>query len=391
MRLRRVQCGFIPLADCAPLVVAREFGFAAGEGIDLVLGREPSWSALRDRMALGHYDVAHMLSPVPVAMSMGLGGLHRRIDALMVLSVNGNVIGTSPAIAARMRANGATETARAETIGRALIAAADGRLRIGVPFPFSMHAELLYYWLNALGLAAPRDLVIRAVPPQRMAEAMALGEIDAFCVGEPWGSIAVERGVAELVLPGCAIWRFAPEKVLAARHEWVETQPETVAALMRALWRAARWLADETNRAIASEILARPGYVDVPAEILERALTRRLAFTQTGALRDVPGLLEFFAGAATFPWHSQAVWIASRLAQRAGSDPAEAARIARQCFRADLYRANLAPIGADIPLDCEKPEGELAAPRAIRSSRGHLTLGPDAFFDHRVFDPADQI
>ena len=99
--------------------------------------------------------------------------------------------------------------------GRALIAAADGRLRFGVPFPYSMHAELLHYWMESLGEPA---IEVHTVPPSRMAGAIAAGEIDAFCVGEPWGSVAVERGAAELILPGAAIWRFAPEKVLAARR-----------------------------------------------------------------------------------------------------------------------------------------------------------------------------
>ena len=220
MSRRVVDCGFIPLVDSAPIVIAREIGFASEEGLDLRLHKQPSWSAVRDKLALGHLDASHMLAPTPVAMSMGLGGMPTRLDALMVLSVNGNVICASRGLAARMRDRGMpNDFMAAEAVGRTLAAVCDRPLNLGVPFPFSMHAELFYYWLGALGLTAPQDLNVRTIPPPQMADAMACGEIDAFCVGEPWGSLAVQKGVAELILPSCAIWRFAPEKVLAVRHD----------------------------------------------------------------------------------------------------------------------------------------------------------------------------
>ncbi|MEC9434709.1 MAG: CmpA/NrtA family ABC transporter substrate-binding protein [Pseudomonadota bacterium] len=383
-----VEVGFIPLVDCAPLVVAREMGFADEEGLDLSLRKANSWSAVRDRLALGALDAAHMLAPVPVAMSIGLGGRPAPLDALSVLSVNGDVVGVSPAVARRMRAGGAMPGFDdAEGVGRRLIGAVDGRLRLGVPFPFSMHAELLYYWLGALGLEAPQALDVRTVPPPQMAQAMADGEIDAFCVGEPWGSIAVENGVAELILPGSAIWGFAPEKVLAVRRGWPDEEPETARALMRAVWRAGRWLSDPSHRITASELLSRPDYVNVSAEIIDRALSGRLVVNPQGDERDAPRFLEFFDGAATFPWRSQAIWIATRLAARNGLDRAEAARVARDCFRTDLYRENLGLIGADLPGASEKLEGALDTPTAVASAAGRMILGPDRFFNGEVFDP----
>jgi NitT/TauT family transport system ATP-binding protein len=389
MTRAQIQCGFIPLVDCAPLVVAREIGFAEEEGLDLILHKEKSWSAVRDRLALGHHEAAHLLSPVPIAMSLGLGGMPTRLDALSVLSVNGDVVGVSRDLADTMRQTAELrDFMDAEAVGRALIAASGRRLRIGVPFPFSMHAELLYYWLGALGMEVPKELDVRTVPPPLMADAVASGDIDAFCVGEPWGSIAVEAGVAELILPGCAIWGFAPEKVLAVRHDWAEDQPDLAGRLIRTLWRSARWLADPSHRITVSELLAMPAYVDVPADIIDRALTGRLLLTPTGEERLVPRFLEFFDGAATFPWRSQAAWIAERLAARMGLDRAEAADLARQCFRPDLYRASLAPIGVDLPGASEKVEGALDIRAPVASSTGEMFLGPDRFFDHQVFDPA---
>ncbi|MEM8755601.1 MAG: ABC transporter substrate-binding protein, partial [Pseudomonadota bacterium] len=237
----------------------------------------------------------------------------------------------------------------------------------------------------ALGLEAPAGLDMRTIPPPRMPEALAAGEIDAFCVGEPWGSFAVETGAAEIVLPGVAIWAFAPEKVLAVRRE--DAEDPASAALLRAVWRSGRWLAEAENRMTASEILARPAYVDVSAELIERVMTGRLVVDAEGGERTAPRFIEFFDGAATFPWRSQALWIALRWAARAGVDRAEAARVARSCYRADVYRRVLGPLGADLPGASEKVEGALAARSPVASSSGEMFLGPDSFFDGSVFDP----
>ena len=218
MKLQHLDVGFVPLVDAAPLIVAAELGFADEEGLRLALQASPSWSTLRDRLSFGHVQAAHMLSPVPVASALGLGGHGEPLHALSVLSANGNVVGVSGMMAQKLRAAGHPfDFADAEAAGKALIAAREGQLRVGVPFPFSMHAELVFYWLSALGLPAPQELQVRTVPPALMADAVKAGELDAFCVGEPWGSRAVEAGVGELLLPGKAIWAFAPEKVLAVR------------------------------------------------------------------------------------------------------------------------------------------------------------------------------
>ena len=383
-----LTAGYIPLVDAAPLVIAREIGFAEEEGLALCLRPAPSWATLRDLLALGQIEAAQLLAPIPIAMALGLSGMPTRLDALMVLSVNGDVIGVSRALAARMRAAGYRfDFADAAAAGRALIAASASRPRIGVPFPFSMHAELLYYWLGALGVSAPQAIEVRTVPPPLMAEAMAAGEIDAFCVGAPWGSVAVESGAGELLLPGCAIWKFAPEKVLAVRHDWAAAEPGLTGRLMRAVWRAGRWLGHEGNWMTASEILARPDYLNLPAEVIERSLSGRLVISPRGESRRVEGYLEFFRAAASFPWKSQAAWIAGRLAARTGLDRGPAVAAARDLFRTDLYRHNLAGVGAELPGASEKLEGAMAEARPASSASGKLILGPDNFFDGHIFDP----
>lgn len=382
---RRIDVGYVPLLDAAPLIIAAEMGFAAEEGLELALRRETSWAALRDRLIWGRYAAAHMLAPVVIAQTAGVGVGEAALDALMVLSVNGDVIGAGPAFAGEIAAAGGDFLDAAAT-GRALAAATAGRpLRFGVPFPLSMHAALVDCWLAGSGLGGRLSLV--TVPPPRMASAMAAGEIDAFCVGEPWGSVAVEVGAAHLILPGAAIWRFAPEKVLAMPREAVEARPERAAALMRAVWRASRWLGDPANAMTAAEIVSGPGYLDVSPEILERILAGRLVVDPQGREARVARAIEFFAGAASFPWRSQALWIAEALAGSTGADRTRLRAAARSCFRADLFRAVLGPIGADLPGASEKLEGAMSTQTAVASTLGKLLLGPDRFFDGRVFDP----
>ncbi|GIT90098.1 nitrate transporter [Jannaschia pagri] len=371
--------GFVPLIDCAPLVIARELGFAEDEGLALTLLPQPSWSALRDMLALGHLDAAQMLSPMPVAMSLGWGGLAAQVDALMVLSVNGTVFGLSRDFAARLPSHpGFGDPVAA---ARALAQAQDSPIRVGVPFPYSMHRLLLDYWVEFSPELDASQFEIVTVPPPRMADAVAQGTLDAFWVGEPWGSAAVARGVADLVLPGRAIWAFAPEKVLAARHGWIAENPETVSALIRAVHTAAHWLDTPRNTSLAVEILARSEHLDLPRETIDPALSGQLSPALGHAPVPVDRFLMFHRNTATFPWRSQAAWIAARL----GADAAEQER-ARDFYRSDIYRDSLGPIGVDLPGASEKVEGAMRHATAVASSRGHMILGPDAFFDGGTFD-----
>ena len=370
-----LNCGYVALVDCAPLVIAEELGFAAKEGLTLNLARQPSWSALRDMLALGHLDAAQMLSPMPVAMSIGLGGLSARVDTLMVLSVNGTVFGVSNERASEI---GTLPFGDAKALLKALSAQQDKPLRIGVPFHYSMHRLLLSYWTSAV-----RGLRIEevTVPPPRMADAVADGFVDAFWVGEPWGSVAVQQNVGQLMMTGRDVWQFAPEKVLAARHDWVEQNENSARRLMRAVFQASAWLDTPKNKPLAVEILGRSEHLSVSPDLIDPALSGHIVPKQNATPVVVDRFLQFHKHAATFPWRSQAAWIAYQLgADAAGIEKAKA------CFRSDLYRQNLSGIGADMPGASEKEEGALQFETAVASTRGHMILAPDAFFDGKTFD-----
>ena len=392
MSLERITCGFIPLVDVATLAVAREIGFAAEEGVELVLARENSWSNIRDKLALGLVDAAHMLAPMPIAMSLGLSRMSRPVIAPFMLSVNGNVVGVSKRLARRLaEKRGSAFFDDAAEAGAALKTALEGRpLRVGVPWTFSMHALLMQYWLGRTGFDLQREVAFTISPPPFMAETISADEIDLFCVGEPWGSIAVEEGAAEMLLTGSAIWSFAPEKALGIPLKLEEERPEAVDALLRACWRAARWAAAPDHHGALAELLAHKCYLDRPAELIERSLRGVLTVASDGEIRRAPRVLELFDGAAPFPWRSQAAWIADRYAaeRQFGGEEREKAEAV---FRPDILRRALAPIGADLPSGSAKLEGSLKTPTEVASVQGSVTLGPDAFFDGAVFDPTAQI
>ena len=387
MRTVTIPVAYIPLVDAAPLIIAEEMGFADAEGIALDLIAAPSWSSVRDMLAFGRVDAAHLLSPVPVAMAMGLGGVATQISAVSVLSVNGNVIGVSRALEDELIAVGHDfDFADPVRAAEALSKVGDGPLTFGVPFPFSMHVELLRYWAGATALGVD-GMDIRTVPPPLMADALAAGDIDAFCVGEPWGSVAVDQGAGALLLPGKAIWAFAPEKVLAVRTDWAETEPDLLGRLMRAVWRAGRWLSSPESRTTAGEILSRRLYLDLAPDVIDRALSGHLTVNGRGEQRHVEQFVEFHAGAATFPWRSQAKWIACQMGKAHGGHGLPDLDAAASVFRSDLYRCHLGGGTADLPGASAKLEGAIRHVTPVASARGRLSLQPDAFFDGRIFDP----
>ena len=402
MSRRHARIGFIPLVDAAVLVAAKELDFAAAEGVDLELCRETSWSNIRDKVAFGLFEGAHMLAPMPIAMRLGLGSVAHNAVAPFVLGVNGNAISVSRELAALMAAEAPGAPAAEDDAAtlqalerlaagvRALHARRGAPLAFGVPFPFSCHAYELRHALAHAGLATGNEVEIVVVPPPLMVDALRAGKLDGFCVGEPWNSVAVDAELAEIVLPGARVWQFAPEKVLGLRQDWAESNGETLFALLRALHKAALWADRAENHVTLSEILARESYLDLPAEVIERSLNGRLTLAPDGRQGLFEDFLVLQRKAASFPWRSFALWIYAQMvrAGQVGPSPEGLAAV-RQTFRPDLYRDALGPAGVDLPGASEKVEGALLRETPVASSGGKLFLGPDRFFDGTVFDPKD--
>jgi NitT/TauT family transport system ATP-binding protein len=378
------------LTDCAVLAAAREKGFAEEQGLDLNLVRDVSWATVRDRLIYGQVQCAHLLAPLAVAVSLGLGQHPAALAAPFKLSVNGNAITFAPALA-RLLGEPAARVSDPAAAGRAFAAALSGLPRkpvIAVVHRFSSHALALRYWLSFAGVDPDKDITIRVLPPSIMTDALAAGEIDGFTAGAPWNSNAVASGAGEIVALGSRIWESGPEKVLAMREDWAEANPELVDKLLHALDASARWCDDADNREELAAILARPEYVGRPAELIITALEGKLLLAPDAPPFEENNFLLLHRHAANFPWRSQALWIYSQLVRWGYVEPsAEAEAAAARVFRSDIYRRALAGGATPMPTASLKVEGSLPREYPVATGRGRLTLAPDRFFDGRVFDP----
>ncbi|WP_027997361.1 CmpA/NrtA family ABC transporter substrate-binding protein [Sinorhizobium arboris] len=378
---RTVRAGFIPLVDAAVLIAAAEFGFAQREGIALELVKDVSWANVRDRLAFRQFDVAHMLSPMPVAAMLGLGSNPSPTIAPFSLGRGGNAITLSTRLYGLMQEAGklgggedALMNARAlAAVIRAAEAAGKPPLTLGVTYPFSSHNYEFRYWLAAGGIDPDRDVKLVVVPPPMTSDALAAGAIDGFCVGAPWNMVASERGVGRIVATKQDIWPSAPEKVIGMRPEWAEANPDTVSRLIVALDRAARWADAPENRDHLAEVLAEERHVAAPADIIRRVLAGEFTIDPEGNGRVIENYFVFHAGFANFPRPSQALWIYSQMVRWGQTSLSkEGFEASVSAYRPDLYRAAL---------------GEDAVPADSGGSRVEGARDDDRFMDGHVFDP----
>ncbi len=393
MDKRSLVVGFIPLLDCAPLVAAAEKGFAANEGIELTLVRETSWANIRDRIIVGHFDAAHMLGPMTVASSLGIGHLKVPMVAPLSLGLGGNAITVANAIWQQMLLEGAVLRGPPAALGAALKQVVQRRARaqlapltFGMVYPFSCHNYELRYWLAACGIDPDRDVRLVVIPPPFLVDALREGQIDGFCVGEPWNSLAVAAGVGTIVTLGSDIWRLCPEKVLGCRADWAEGNTAALERLIRAVYHAARWCETESNQKELAGLLAQPRYVGVPANVLQRGLGNRLQYSAQDSARYADGFYSPARNAALFPWASHALWFYTQMVrwgQTAFSIPEFCA--AYETYRPDLFRRAVQSLEVNVPASDVKDEGVFKEPGTLPGVLGPLSFGPDGFFDARVF------
>jgi NitT/TauT family transport system ATP-binding protein len=263
-------------------------------------------------------------------------------------------------------------------------------LRFGVVHRYSSHNYMLRYWLAACGIAPDADVEIATVAPPFVADALESGEIDGTCVGEPWNSVAVERGAGRIVLATAQIWRRGVEKVLAMREARLEERRPAVEALIRAMRKAGAHFVDPANWRGNAAILARPHYLGGSAELILRATSDRLVLARGNAAIHYGDFMFQHREAANFPWISQAEWLYTQMVRWDGMrfDPGDADNAAR-VFRPDVYRSALAGTGDLLPGASSKVEGSLAQTTAVSAQQGVMVLEQNRFFDGRSFDPDD--
>lgn len=390
----KLRIGYIPLVDAAALIVAVDFDFATAENLAIELVREVSWSNVRDKLNIGLFDGAHLLSPVAIASSLGIGHVRVPIVAPFNLGLNGNAITVSPRLFAGLTAVVDGDIADPNVSARALarmVAEQKARggepLTFGMTFPFSNHNYQLRFWMAAGGIDPDEDVRLVVLPPPYMVESLTSGHVDGFCVGAPWNSVAVDSGVGRILHFGCEIMARASEKVLAVRERWASENPDTLAALIRALARASLFVDDAGNRAAVAAAVARR--LGVEAELVIRTLTGNMKIASDGTTRTNDRYLLIGRNGASRPDPVQAAWAYAQMVRWGQAPMSEGLRATAQAvFRPDLYDAALgvahAPnsgeprdgIGGFIgpAFDARDLAGHLATWSIKRSGRARLSV-----------------
>ena len=349
MNDKRLRIGFIPLCDAAALIVAVDKGFTAAEGLEVELVREVSWSNVRDKLNIGLFDAAHLIAPVAIASSLGLGHIKVPIVAPFGLGVNGNAITVSPelyaALAAAADGNIADPMVSAHALARVV---ADRKARnrepltFGMTFPFSTHNYHLRFWMAAGGVDPDDDVRLVVLPPPYMVESLANKHVDGFCVGAPWNSVAVDLGIGYILHLVSEILLRAAEKVLAVRASWAGENPDMLRRLTRAHGLAAAFIEDHANRDEVAAILAVPNRVGASADVIRRTLDGRMKVTPDGQVRSSDRYLLIGQNGAARPDPVQAAWLYAQMV-RWGQAPysPELLAAAKAVWRPDLYDAAL--------------------------------------------------
>lgn len=384
-----LRLGYIPLIDCLPLVVAQERGLFAARGLTVELTCEASWANIRDKLIVGHLDGAQMLAPMLLAASLGVGGLRKPMLTAFSLGLNGNAITVSNRLfnSLREKTHGESALDAAQALAAVVRARSEAKqdpLVLATVFPFSSHNYLLRYWLSAAGIDPSRDVKIVALPPQQMVDNLRLEHIDGFCVGEPWNSCAVAMGLGKCLVTGYEIWQNGPEKVFGVTEQWQQQNPNTHAALLRALDEAAAWI--ENNCSAALQLLDRGHYLDVPLEWLAQSLSGDLRVGLAQSKRSADYFHVFHRHQANFPWRSQAQWFLQQMQRwQQVRGEIDAVAVATQVYRTDLYREIFSGTH-NLPSNDIKPEGKHASIWTMPGTRGDVELGPDLFIDGATFE-----
>jgi ABC-type nitrate/sulfonate/bicarbonate transport system substrate-binding protein len=384
-----ITLGFIPLTDCAPLVVALEKGYFSREGLNVTLSREASWAGIRDKVGLGIIDGAQMLASIPVASRLGIGGPKIDMISAMVLNLNGNAITInnqlydllydidsrcefSPLIAAQALQCQIEENKRSKR----------PKLRFGVVYPCSTQNYELRYWLASAGIDPDRDIEIIVIPPPKMVTAMTDGDIHGFCVGEPWNTLAVQQQLGHVVASKYQLWNNSPEKVFAVSESWANDHPLTHQAILRALIKACIWLDKKENRRVAAKIISQAAYIALPEETVALSLTGLSLKHHDQMPENVDDFHVFHRYSANFPWLNHAEWFISQMYRWGQLTTAiNIEETASAVYKPELFRIAACAVGLKSPSIDRKTEGNLHDKMILRKSQH---IGPNQFLDGQV-------
>ena len=339
---KEVKIGFIPLTDCASVVMASVLGIDKKYGVTIIPTKEASWAGVRDKLVNGELDFAHVLYGLVYGVHLGVSGPKKDMAVLMNLNHNGQAITLSKKLADKGAVNGA---------GLAKLMASEKReYTFAQTFPTGTHAMWLYYWLAAHGIDPMKDAKVITVPPPQMVANMRVGNMDGFCVGEPWNQRAIMDGIGVTASTTQAIWQDHPEKVLGTTAEFAQKYPNTARAVTAAILEASRWI-DEglANKNKMAETIAGKAYVNTSVDAINQRILGRYQ-DGMGKSWDDPNHMKFYNdGAVNFPYLSDGMWFLTQH-KRWGllKDHPDYAGVAKAINRIDLYKQ--AATAAKVPL-----------------------------------------
>ena len=349
-----LKIGFIPLTDCAPVVLAAELGLYKKYGLGVTVSKEASWAGVRDKLAIGDLHASHLLYGMAYAMTVGATGSEGKAKPMVVplaLNQNGQAITLSAALKAR-----GVKTA---TDLKKVIEADRGQktYTFAETFPSGTHALWLRYWLASGGIDPDKDVKLITVPPPQMVANMRVGAMDGFCVGEPWNARAVADGIGYTAITTQQIWRNHPEKVLGMTQEFAEKNPRTVRALLQAVLEAQQYCDKPENRAHVAEVIARKDYVNCPVEVIAGRLRGHYDYGD-GRNADEADFMRFNRdGDVPFPWRSHGEWFLIQQRRWGFIDkPIDYKKVSAAVNRVDLYRDAAKGMGIPVPAQDARKE-----------------------------------
>ncbi|KKI14835.1 nitrate transporter [Comamonas thiooxydans] len=342
---KEVKIGFIPLTDCASVVMASVLGFDQKYGVKIVPSKEASWAGVRDKLVNGELDFAHVLYGLVYGLHLGVGGPRKDMAVLMSLNNNGQAITLSKALADKGAVDGAS---------LAKVMAREKReYTFAGTFPTGTHAMWMHYWLAAAGINPLSEAKLITVPPPQMVANMRVGNMDGFCVGEPWNHRAIMDGIGITANTTQDIWKDHPEKVLGTTGEFAQKNPNTCRAVMMAILEASRWIdASLQNKTKMAETVAQKSYINTSVDAINQRILGRYQ-NGLGKTWDDPNHMRFFNdGAVNFPYLSDGMWFLTQH-KRWGLLKAhpDYLAVAKQINRIDLYQQAASQLKVSVPKD----------------------------------------
>ncbi|MCR6726228.1 CmpA/NrtA family ABC transporter substrate-binding protein [Agrobacterium fabrum] len=371
--VKGAKLGFIALTDAAPLIIAAEKGLFAKHGMpDVEVLKQASWGATRDNLVLGGasngIDGAHILTPMPYLMHTGKV-TQNNVPVPMTILARLNLDSQGISVAKEYAETGVQLDASKLKAAFEKKKAEGKEIKAAMTFPGGTHDLWIRYWLAAGGIDPDKDVSTIVVPPPQMVANMKVGNMDVFCVGEPWNEQLVNQGIGFTACTTGELWKGHPEKALGMRADWVEKNPNATKALLMAVMEAQQWCDEMANKEEMSTILGKRQWFNVPPKDVLGRLKGNINYGNGRVLENTGLQMKFWQDHASYPFHSHDSWfITENIRWGKFAPDTDVKALVAKVNREDIWRAAAKDLGvADLPASTSR--------------------GKETFFDGKVFDP----